>query len=230
MNKILFFAIFSIGSIVLGHNKVGNGGGGLRLGPGLYSTFASHASESYSADKSMTTAESESCSSPVFTSMKVDLRRMRDILPVGTTQQLVKLLCQSGRSRYQSVSVLEAQNHIYAYPVRKLKRIYSEATKYEEKDIVIFALTYPYKQKTFLFPEFFNLSFLDQKLILFHELFWIHKFPDGTPLLSRYVEIAHYKKILNLDFALQNYLVDPDVSMNQTNFRRAYEALMRLNY
>ena len=229
MRKILFFAIFSIGSIAIGHNKVGNGGGGLRTGPGLYSTFRAHATETYNAASSMTAAEIENCSAPVFTSMKEDLRRMRDILPVGTTQQLMKLLCQSGRSRYQSVSVQEAQNHIYASPVRKFKRIYSEVTKYEEKHIVIFALTYPYKKKTFLFPEFFHLTFLDQKLILFHELFWIHKFPDGAPQLSRFAEMAHYNKILNLESALQDYLVDPEANIHQITFRRAYEALMRLN-
>ena len=209
---ILFFLIQS----VFAHNKVGNGGGGVKVAPGVYSLFSSsEMSADFETVGNFAVNEVSNCADRLFVSIKSDIRRMQAFLPLQATAFFNSNLCPSGRSRYSDVYDGYLYNHVVTSKINRLTKLYSLVTNIPKDKIAIFAFSDPNKQKTYIFPEFYNLTFNDKKIILFHELFWLYKYPYGAPAISPKDEIKLYEKMLILEKSLIDFLIEPQNHLRQ---------------
>lgn len=224
MKSILTLIILFFSQYALAHNKVGNGGGGLRLGFDQVSLFSKFNLQlnNQSQLSEVNPLDIQNCNSPIFRSMKNDIRRMAMVLRPEIGPQLFQNLCQNGRSRYLDINNSEIKNHYFMSKVNSLTQIYQKATRYSAREIIIFAMTNPINNKTYVYPEFYKLDFIEQKVVLFHEIFWLIKYAESDRYVSPSHEIENYRKMLNLEEKTLNFILKPDDFESQRAFVIAF--------
>lgn len=200
------------------HNKIGNGGGGIISPLGEYALLTSILNENkYSgADTKI-----ENCGSAIFSEIRSDIRKMQSFLPKKVGIFLINNVCQGVfyRRLPTSASPIDKRSHLLS--ISHFQNVYSLAAGLEKKEIVIYAITRPNDKKTFFMPEFYKLTYMKQKVILFHEIFWLYFHTNNTVKLELKEEVKLYRKMLNLEQALINYLENSDDINCIQNFSNA---------
>lgn len=224
---ILLVAALFIPHTSLAHNKVGNGGGGVLLAPDHYATFSSVAYLSAEYQPSFVMKDQlENCTSEIFDSIRRDIDSMYGFLPAKYLSLLRTNLCNKSSGRYLVLNAFNANNAYFKTQALKHKRLYSQLTRYDKDQIAVFAFTDPDKKKTFLYPEFLKLSYFDQKIILFHELFWLAKFSLERYENKNALELKAYEKMLALEDATYRYLKQPNELIHRRELKEALDRFM----
>ncbi len=113
-----------------------------------------------------------------------------------TKVQFVQALVPSSARNYYKV-----QQNTFTPEVRaRLIAKYGEIMHVNTSEIAIFAITDQTSSTTYLFPEFYSLTPIEQQAILFHEAYWIVH-PNAT-----------YEQVIQAEMALQGYLENPNSS------------------
>lgn len=222
----LIYAILIITGTAYSHNKIGNGGGGFINRFGEYDLLTTIQNETkYSG----VDTEVESCSSAIFAEIKNDVRKMQTFLNKDVGTFLMNNICRGVFYRKFDPTENNIANPIQKIRIKHFKNIYSLATGIDKKKIVIYAVTLPNNSRTYFMPEFYKLTFMKQKVILFHEMFWLHFHTQASAEPKLYEEVILYRKMLALEQALIEYLLNSDSIRHQTNFANALHGFKPLN-
>lgn len=222
----LIYAILTIASTTYSHNKIGNGGGGMISRSGEYILLTSIQNESkYSGADT----EIENCSSAIFSEIRNDIRKMQTFLSKEVGIFLMNNACRGIFYRKYNPFENSLTSPMHKVRIKHFKNVYSLATGVDKKKIVIYAITLPNNKKTYFMPEFYKLTFMKQKIILFHEIFWLYFHSQHTIELELFEEVDLYQNMLALEQALIEYLIDTGNIKNQKNFANALHEFKSLN-
>lgn len=222
----LICAILTIASTAYSHNKIGNGGAGMISHSGEYILLTSIQNESkYSG----VNTEVENCSSTIFNDIKNDIRKMQTFLSREVGVFLMNNACRGIFYRKFDPFENSLTSPMHKIRIKHFKNVYSLATGVDKKKIVIYAITLPNNKKTYFMPDFYKLTFMKQKIILFHEIFWLYFHSQDTVELELFEEVHLYQNMLALEQALIEYLIDTGNIKNQTKFANALYEFKSLN-
>lgn len=173
----------------------GNGGGGISRN-GRYMTF-------YSAGFYTEPAESTSEEVPQLQELINFFNTAPYMNPLTKVAYASKLMPSAARTYYR------VQANSFTPEVRaRLIAEYSRVMNVDTKELALFAITDTTSQTTYLFPEFFGLTPIEQKAILFHETYWLTK-PDST-----------YAQVVQAEMSFQAYLENPSSPDRLLNWLR----------
>lgn len=222
----LLYAMLIITSAAYAHNKIGNGGGGVLSPFGEYNLLTYIQNESkYSG----VNTEVENCSSAIFSEIRNDIRKMQTFLPHDVGNFLMNNACRGKFYRKIAPSINPMTSPIHKIRIKHFKNVYSLATGLDKKKIVIYAITLPNNRRTYFMPEFYKLTFMKQKVIIFHEIFWLYFHSNASIDLELNEEVILYKKMLALEQSLIEYLINEDSLRKKTSFANALYAFKSLN-
>lgn len=223
---LIVFFIYAFIDSASAHNKIGNGGGGIISQTGDFSLFSVIENEEKYSGRN---TEIINCGSPIFVEIKKDIRKMQTFLPKNIGVFLMNNACQRGFNIHSHslaspilFSSLEAK-------IQHFKNVYTMATGVDRKNIAIYAVTVSNYKKTYFLPDFYKLTYFKQKIILFHEIFWLYYFTQNSMNLELREEVLLYKKMLALEQATTQYLLNPDVIVNRAKFIKAIEEFKNFN-
>lgn len=214
---LFLFSVFNL-SFVFAHNKIGNGGAGFLSQDGDYNLMTVVMNENKFSGYS---TEVENCGSEIFTEIKKDIRKMQAFLPPDIGVFLMKNACQSGYNKKMNSLYNPLEYSSFKMKISHFTNVYSLATGISKNRIVIYAVTIPEFQKTYFLEEFYRLTYMKQKIILFHEIFWLYFFDNNSVNLKLKQEVMLYKEILLVEQALSDYLVAPEDIRNRSRLRKA---------
>lgn len=145
---------------VFAENEKGNGGGGVQR-DGRYMTF-------HSAGLYIENAEPTAEEVPQLEEI-LDFFNNTSYLTGPLKIKYIKALMQSDNRHYYKVKPETFTEEIRERLVDEYVRI----TEAKKEEIVLFAITDTENGNTYLLPEYYELSAVDQWAILFHEAYWI---------------------------------------------------------
>lgn len=161
MNKLVLILGFVISINAWAWREVGNGGGGIITPEGRYSTF-------YSANIPVRPAPLEATEIQGLDYLVTKIAQL-DIPEKQKSEILFQIYPSSDRN-YYAVDESKLDTTV----LEGLKRQYAKTMNVPAAHVVIYAMTDPKTQETFLMPEFFKLKPSEKAAILFHESLWIN--------------------------------------------------------
>lgn len=201
MKKLNWLGVVFVISLVSSAHAVrsgqnGNGGGGIQR-DGRYMTF-------YSAGF-FTELQEEALEEIPQLNSALHFFNTTLFLSPQTKAKFSSSLYPSSFRKYYKVKAEE-----FTQEVRdRLVAEYSRVMKIESQELAIFAITDTQSKTTYLFPEFYNLTWSEQQAILFHEAFWI-AYPKST-----------YKQVIDAEINFQAFLENPDSPEKLLRFIRS---------
>lgn len=183
-STLLILMLSLISQAYAAEGQSGNGGGGISRN-GRYMTF-------YSAGFYTEPAESTSEEVPQLQELVSFFYTTPYMNAITRVAYASKLMPSSARSYYK------VQANSFTPEIRaRLIAEYSRVMNVDTKELALFAITDTTSQTTYLFPEFFSLTPVEQKAILFHEAYWL--------IQPR----SDYSHVVQAEMSFQAYLQNP---------------------
>lgn len=174
-----------VGAEALTGGVVGNGGGGVAI-DGRYVTF-------YTAGLYIEPQERTDQTVPNLQTLVSAIEKMK-FLSSFTKAQLESTILPSPGHTYFAADASKFDATTQA----RLIAEYARVTNVPTERLVLFAITDTNARQTFLLPNFFQLSAMDQMAILFHESYWLMH-PSAT-----------YDDVISAEIAFEAVLAKPD--------------------
>lgn len=220
--KTLLFSIVLLvtSSITFAHGIIGNGGGGLKSANGNYILF----DQNTSVDNNYPPLKP----GQKFSDSKLvkDISMLYTFLPSELPNHLIYLTIERNRN-YIPVTQDFVEGSLQP-EIKRLQQIYEKATGFEASKIEIYAITEKDSSNTYLLPNFFKLSNLDQRIIFIHETIWLSDQIYNSNL-SPENEVESYKLMLNIEKKFKTYLLETGQLQNQINLSDALDKFYYLH-
>jgi hypothetical protein len=197
MKLFIFGLLFLIAVYANAFREVGNGAGGVIDSNGRYSTF-------YSANIPVLGTPLEAAEIPGMETLINNIASLE--IPGLSKGFLLSEIYPSGGRSYYKVDK-DKFDDIFQ---KKLAQKYADLMNVPADQVVLFGITDPASQTTFLLPSFFELTEVQQAAVLFHESLWV-AYKDTS-----------YEMMVVTEQAAQAYFQDPG---NDTNFYNFYYQL-----
>jgi len=172
----------------------GNGGGGIHR-DGNYMTF-------YSAGFYIEPTEINDEEIPQLNEMVTFFNDV-SILSEKTKIKYLQALMPSSKRQYYKVKPDTFTEEVK----QSVLKAYAETLNLPIEEVVIFAITH--EGTTYFFPEYFELSDIEQKTVLYHEASWVVN-PEDT-----------YKAIIDKEILFQAYLEEPNNPKRVVGFSKS---------
>ncbi len=173
----------------MGGGQEGNGGGGIKARNRVMTFYSAQIEGQFDLFKNQ----------PIIDDLIRDIESIED-LPMSLSSRLIDAIHPSEQRTYIDL------NNIDRKLKQRLLSEYQRITSLDVSKIILFALTDTQSKTTYLLPEFYELTYKEQKSILIHEAAWILK-PE-----------ANYKQIIAAEMRFQEYLEQPKNKITTYNF------------
>ncbi|WII71293.1 hypothetical protein QJS83_12555 [Bdellovibrio sp. 22V] len=189
MKSLILTALLFCGFVAHAGTEVVNGGGGVEIN-GEYATFGSAKIPVQKRTLGPTEVPGLNLIAPMMQKL---------MLTDESKKTIFENLIPSSRRAFFKVDEARLDDSSFASIIRE----YSEIMKLPKEEVVLFALTFPKKKQTVLFPAFFQLKPVEQAAILLHEAMWV-----VNPKIR-------YDQMIQLEMATQVLLENPEPTIAQ---------------
>lgn len=177
--------VFNIHTALAIGGQEGSGGGGIKRN-GRYMTF-------YSAGFYTEPIEATSDEVPQLDEL-IHFFQSTKYMTEFRKMSYVTTITPTSKRRYYKVKAESFTPEVRS----RLIAEYGRVMQVEDKNLVIFAVTDTANQTTYIFPEYYSLTPIEQMAILFHENYWILN------------KTASYREVIDAEMSFQAYLTNPN--------------------